>query len=171
MAGTQDARRNDGNRNEDEGGIGGIGGNSQPLTWRDYPAAHTSVALGYQQLEQRAAADAYHMAETIWRDGMPPEYADSGDLRPFAVDATRAFIARLKQESQGIPRWAWSSQEAMASYIQQTGDRYYAAFLWTLAETIAARIKASFVVPRPTQPPISATTTAQTAHPRRKEAR
>lgn len=102
----------------------------------------------HKRIEDRAAADARMCAKRIWQDGLP-----GGKLEPVAVQATYDFIARLKQDSAGIPRWAWYSQEAQRQYIQDIGDRYYFAFLHVLGVTIGRAIPLFRAIPKSTPLP------------------
>lgn len=115
-----------------------------------------------RNIEDRAAHDVTRALPQIWRDGIP----EDGDLRPVAIRYTHVFVAALSQESAAIPRWAWGSHQAMRGYLQEIGDRYYAAFLNWLSEAIARRIKATFTVPRLT-PPLLTSTQSTPSSPRR----
>lgn len=101
-----------------------------------------------KRLEARATADAQEWARRIWQEGLP-----GGLIDPIAVRATYEYIARLRQESSAIPRWAWASQEAMRGYIQMTGDRYYEKFTSVLCTTIGRAIYPFRALPRTTPLP------------------
>ncbi len=100
----------------------------------------------HQRLESRAASDAASMAQRLWREGIP-----GGDLVPVAIEATHAFVAQMRQESTGLPRWALrNGLEAMRDYLQEVGDRYYHTFLRTLGEIIGRDVPRYHAVPRAT---------------------
>jgi len=103
----------------------------------------------HRRLEDRAASDAHEVAKRLWRDGIP-----GGKLEPVAVEATYAFVARLRQESAGLPAWVLrAGQDAMRWYIQQIGDSYYWAFLDALGRAIGHAVPIYRAVPRSTPLP------------------
>lgn len=105
----------------------------------------------HRRLEDRAATDAHETAKCLWRDGIP-----GGRLEPVAVDATYAFVARLRQESAGLPAWVLKAgQDAMRWYIQKIGDSYYWAFLDALGRAIGHGVPIYRAVPRTTPLPQS----------------
>jgi hypothetical protein len=104
----------------------------------------------HRQVEARAHSDAHEVVKRLYRDGIP-----GGRLEPVAIEATHAYVARLRQESAGFPAWVLrsGSPEIMRQYLQSIGDRYYFAFLRALGEAVARNIVCTYTVPRTTPLP------------------
>lgn len=111
-------------------------------------------------IEKRAAHDAAQALERIWYGEIP-----NGDLRPIAAEFTRAYIAELRQQSIGLPRWTFSSPEAQRATIQTIGDRYYYTFLYALDDLMAQRIRNHHHVPPRTTPRLRSFPTTHDSEP------
>ena len=127
------------------------------------PARETGVGSTEEErrIEDWARHDAYAAYQAIQRRDLwiPPD----GDLWPLAVEATYAYLDRLRQESQAIPRWTRTTSaplDTMRAYWQWIGDRYSEAFHAALAYHIAIFIRTERRA-IPTLPPVAAIATEQ----------
>ena len=152
---------NSGNEHGNSGNGHGTGNGWQP------PARETGTGSAEEErrIEDWARHDAYEAYQAIQRRDLwiPPD----GDLWPLAVDATHAYLDRLRQESQAIPRWTRTTGaplQTMRDYWQWIGDRYSEAFHTALSYhcSMYTRTEGKVI---PTLPPVTpALVTAQPAH-------
>ena len=156
---------NSGNSGNEHGTGHGTGNGWQPPT-RETGAGSTEEE---RRIEDWARHDAYAAYQAIQRRDLwiPAD----GDLWPLAVDATHAYLDRLRQESQAIPRWTRTTDaplDTMRAYWQWIGDRYSEAFASALAYHVAIYIRTERRA-IPTLPPVTAIPTER--RPRRGQSR
>lgn len=99
-------------------------------------------------VEQRARADVIAAVPRIWKCGLP-----DGSTDILAHQMTEAFMAQLGQESRGIPRYLFHSQERQREFMEDTYWRYHDACLALLDETIRRDIPQFHAVPKSTPLP------------------
>ena len=143
-------------------GNGTGNGNGNGNGWQP-PARETGAGSAEEErrIEDWARHDAYAAYQAIQRRELwiPPD----GDLWPLAVDATYAYLDRLRQESQAIPRWTRTTDaplQTMRDYWQWIGDRYSETFLAALAYHVAIYIRTERRA-IPTLPPVTSVTSDQ----------
>lgn len=100
-------------------------------------------------VEQRAKADAAAMLPRIWKDGLP-----DGSTDVLAHQMAESFMAQIGQESRGIPRYLFHSQERQREYLIDTYWRYHDACLALLDEAIQRAIPQFHAVPKSTPLPV-----------------
>ena len=100
-------------------------------------------------VEEQAASDARERALRIWQEGSP-----CYSFEPIADEATDAYIARISQESRGIPRWAWFSKEAQREYLRLIDERYYYAFLEKFSRVMGDQVYHLRGIPHTTPLPV-----------------
>ena len=156
------------NSGNDNGTGNGTGNGWQP---QEREAGAGSTEEAQRRIEQCARQDAYEAFLAIQRREIwiPPD----GDLWPLAVEATYAYLDRLRQESQAIPRWTRTTGaplQTMRDYWQWIGDRYSETFHTALAYHCALYTRTEGRV-IPTLPPVTAIATAQAQRPQRGQSR